>query len=115
MSLSPDQYQRIKPAIESVLNNTEGHPWYWYKYGEKCEVYAVVEAIPLNEYDDVPEPGTMLQWHPEKERVLVGNNGTKMTIMDDIATNENSNGGVICEFIARVHHELVGCSSLPSS
>ena len=94
----------MKPAIEAMLTRTDCYPWYWYSYGEKCYAFGVVEAIPQNEFDEPPEPGTRLTLIDGK---LFGVNGTEMCTMDGIAQIERQNGDVICEFIAKAHNELV--------
>lgn len=81
--------------------HTDGWNWYWLSYGEKCYAFAVVTAFPFD--DDAPSPpaGGRLELHQTKENVWVAEDGTEMLVDDWIASIEQQNGDVICQFIAQ--------------
>jgi len=91
--------------IKGMVCHTDLYPWYWYSYGEKCYAFAVAEAYPTKEGDIAPKPGTKLIFENDGWR---GENGTEMTIVQDIANVEKQNGDDICKFIAEAHANLLG-------
>ena len=93
-------------AIEDVKGSTDGWPWYWLSYGEKCYAFATVEAHTMNEGDQYPRPGSRLEPHPDFDRALIGENGTAMLVNSDIASIEHQNGADVCRFIAEAHAAL---------
>lgn len=96
----------LEQATEEMWYHTDRFPWYWLSYGEKCYAFACVEAVPVNEGDPYPEPGSRLDPHPENDRTWVGENGTEMMTMDTIAQIERQNGDTICRFLALAHAHL---------
>ncbi len=97
----------LQTAIDDVDRCTDGWPWYWLSYGEKCYAFAVVSAFPEEDGDPIPRPGSRLDPHPTEEQTWVGINGTSMLIDQQIASIEQQNGDAICRFIAMAHAELV--------
>jgi len=97
----------LMESIKAVQNRTDGWPWYWLSYGEKCYAFAAVEAYPANEGDAIPQPGTRLEPHEEEETLWVGENGTAMEVGCFMAEHEAQNGDAICRFIAQAHAVLV--------
>ena len=85
---------------KDLMSHTDGWPWYWLGYGEKCYCFATVSAFPLDENAQAPQAGTRLEQHETKENVWVGINGVEMLIDDHIAGSEQQCGDVICWFIA---------------
>lgn len=97
----------IGQVIESVRNQTDLWPWYWFSYGEKCYAFVCSEAFPVDENDPYPTPGTELRADMENQRQWIGENGTKMLLGQTIANIEQQNGGTICRFIALAHAHLI--------
>lgn len=91
----------LKKLWREMFAQTDGWNWYWLSYGEKCYAFAVVTAFPLEDDAVDPPAGTRLDPHPTKERVWIGVNGTEMLVDDQIASIEQQNGDVICQFIAQ--------------
>lgn len=96
----------MNKIIEDIKRHTDLWPWYWLSYGEKEYAFATVEAYPANTNDPYPEPGTELTMNDDLK--WFGENGTEMTIEQDIANIEQQNGDVICEFIAKAHSYFIG-------
>lgn len=98
----------LESAIEDIRNHTDGWPWYWVAYGEKCYAFAVVEAYPEDEDWDFPRPGSQLGLDPYGDgRFLIGENGTRMFVEREISNIEHQCGDAICKFIAEAHAALV--------
>lgn len=93
----------IVKAVKDMEASTDLWGWYWLSYGEKCYAFAVVEAFPAEKGAEIPEPGSELKPHPEKDRAWVGENGVEMIIDREIASRESQDGGAICRFIAAAH------------
>jgi len=98
----------LREAIERVKNRTDGWPWYWLSYGEKCYAFAVVEAFPVDEGDDAPHGGTRLTPHEDDAHLWVGENGTLMLMGENMASIEEQYGDAVCAFIAQAHTALCG-------
>lgn len=101
----------MQKYIQGLINYTDLYPWYWASTGEKCYSFSVVEAFPLKEGDEIPEPGTELEYAPDGHdqlNVWVGTNGTRMLINRDIANIEEQNGDTVCAFIAAAHAYFMG-------
>ena len=97
----------IFEIIDKMKKHTDGWPWYWLSYGEKCYAFATVEAYPKKEGDPYPKPGSELISHNEKPNIWIGENKTEMIIESDISNIESQNGDVICQFIAKAHAYLI--------
>ena len=99
---------KLMDAVVDIRSQTDGWPWYWLAYGEKCYAFATVSAFPVDEKDELPRPGSRLDMHPDEERQWLGENGTAMFVDDWIASIEQQNGDAICRFIAEAHAALAG-------
>ena len=77
-----------KKIIKGIINHTDLWPWYWLSYGEKCYAFATVQAFPLREEDEYPEPGSELIQCDDSDGSdgWMGKNGTPMLIESWIAT-----------------------------
>lgn len=94
------------PEIRGIINHTDLFPWYWLSYGEKCYAFSTVEAFPLKENDEYPEPGTELVfsgYETSGNCIWKGVNDVEMMINKTIADIEEQCGDVICKFIAEAH------------
>ena len=111
MTISPDRYQKMKPSIESILDNTDHSVWYWRSILDGSK-FAIVTAELVDCYDTLPEAGTELKLNSGK-LISLDKNSVEMKIVDVIAVIHNPNGAAMCEFIAMAHDALVVCSSLP--
>ncbi len=100
----------LADSISEMDQHTDGWPWYWFSYGEKCYVFAVASAFPQHEGDEFPRPGSQLQPYETDARVWIGENGTAMLLDQTIASIEKQNGDSICQFIAEAHAALCGKS-----
>ena len=96
----------LRDAVDNLRAVTEGWPWYWLSYGEKCYVFAVVEAHPADDDAPWPRPGSQLRVHQPEDRLFSGENGTPMIVEQQIATIEQQSGDAICRFIAEAHAAL---------
>lgn len=105
----------LRERWDDMDAQTDGWPWYWLSYGEKCYAYAVVTAFPLNESDEAPPAGTQLEPHETMERAWVGENGVAMLVDDHIANIERQNGASICRFIAQAWADANERFQSPSS
>jgi len=106
-ALSPPTGKMLVEAIQRMKQHTDGNPWYWLSYGDKCYAFATVEAYPEIEGESFPTPGTKLEPHDTDVGRWVGENGTAMIIDGCIAEIETQNGDVICSFIAKAHAFLL--------
>jgi len=97
----------LNTAIEILKNRTDGFPWYWLSYGEKCYAFAVVEAFPIIIGEQYPTPGSRLYPDMNDPAIWIGENGVKIYIHEWICTVERQNGDIICQFIAMAHAELL--------
>ena len=90
-----------KEMIEEMKCHTDLYPWYWYSYGDGEYAFSVVEAWPVDENVDYPEPGTELEM--DKNGNWCGRDGQVMFIEREISNQEHQNGDTICKFIAMAH------------
>ena len=107
--LIEDQLQK---AVDELSNNTDGWPWYWLAYGDKCYAFAVVEAYPAREGDPFPRPGSRLS-ATDDTSIWLGENGTKMSTGQWVTESDSQNGDVICEFIALAYAKLAKFEARP--
>ena len=97
------------PEIRGMINHTDLIPWYWLSYGGKRYAFSVVEAFPMHENEECPEPGSELIYSHHKlyngvvHDIWKGKNGVAVIINRVIADIEEQSGDVICKFIAEAH------------
>ena len=96
--------KELKKAIQEMREDSD-LPWYWVSYGEKDYCFAVVSAFPIEDHYAYPNPGSQLYYNENGD--LIGENGTRMLIEQEIAHIEEQNGSIICKFIALAHTYLL--------